>query len=117
MQIASVVVTLCRVEEVTVRVLNLRIRHAVPQNLLVVLCVVQNVHHFGHKALSSYSVLEFEPVRSEVEPIFNFLLIAVAIVSDLFQDLDSFIAVVSGVVDFNEGSAEHSILHDTLVKR
>lgn len=79
--------------------------------------MMQNMHHFSHEALSRHSVLEFEPVCREIEPIFDLLLIAVAIVSDLLQDLDSFIAVVSGVVDFNKGAAEHSILHDTLVKR
>ena len=79
--------------------------------------MMQNVHHFGDESLSSHSVLEFEPVRGEVEPIFDLLLVAVAIISDLLQDLDSFIAVVSGIMNLNKGTAEQSILHDTLVKR
>lgn len=110
MQVARVVIPLSSIKEVTVRVLNLGIAHAVPQDLFIFLSMMQNVHHFGDESLSSHSVLEFEPVRGKVEPIFNLFLEAVTIVSDLLEDLDSFIAVISGVMDFNKGSAEHSIL-------
>ena len=118
-QVACVVITLSGIEEVTVRVLDLSIAHAVPQDLFIVLGMVQNMHHFSDKALSSHSVLEFEPVRGEVQPIFDLLLVAITIVSDFLEDLDSFIAVISSVMDFYEGSAEHSILkrQDSLVKR
>ena len=110
MQVACVVIPLSGIEEVTVRVLDLSIAHAVPQDLFIVLSMMQNMHHFSHEALSRHSVLEFEPVRCEVEPIFNLLLEAVAVVGDLLEDLDGFVAVIPGVVNFNEGSAEHTIL-------
>ena len=84
MQVARVVIPLSGIEEVTVRVLDLGIAHAVPQDLFIVLSMMQNMHYFSHKALSRHCVLEFEPVCREVEPIFDLLLVAVAIVSDLF---------------------------------
>ena len=98
------------VEEVAVRVLNFRVGHLVPQNFLIVIRVMQNVHDLLDVSLRSCGVFHFELISDQVEPVLNFLLVRVTLVLNPQQHLDCFIEVVPRVIHLNDGAPEHGIL-------
>ena len=108
-QIGDIVVALSSVEEVTVRVLDFGVGHLVAEDFFIVLRVVQDVHHLLHVSLRSCGVFHLELVGDEVQPVLNLLLVGVSFVRDSVQDLDGFVEIVPGIVNFDHCPSEHGI--------
>ena len=112
LHVAGIVVALGRIEELTARVLHFGVGHAIAQDFLLVLRVVQNVHDLRDKAFSSGGVLKLEPVCSLIEPVLNLLLKAVTLITDLFHYLNCFVEIIPCIVDLDDSATEHGILLD-----
>jgi len=111
-QVARSVVVLGRALELAIWVLHFGIGHTVPQLLLLVLGVMDDMHDFVDPWLSSWWILDLKEIGCKVEPVFNFLLVAVTIIADSFEHLDRVVKVVASVIDIDGASTEQSIFFD-----